>query len=192
MTVNRNVVNRALELARMEATQYGLPTEVHLDLSLQKAQEIARRLGADVNLATVGAALMDLKLGEAFAQKRLPEHVEMGVEASKQFLREQQVGESEERILLNCVAAHHGTVPFESLEAEIVANADCYRFIHPRGVVDYLGTLARRGLALDAVCDQATAKLEEKWRILSLEECKSDLTPYYRFFSDAFGAAKSP
>jgi len=86
--------------------------------------------------------------------------------------------------LINCVAAHHGAIPFESLESEIVANADCYRFIHPRGVMSFHATVIKRGNEHDDALKAVEAKLDEKHGILSLEAAKEDLLEYYKMFKN--------
>lgn len=185
------VVAAAVDLAEVEISKFGLPTQVHFDLSLAKGQEIARALGADSALVKVGTVLMDLKLGEAFSKGKLAEHVKMSVDASADFLTGYEVrGDVRDRIL-NCVAAHHGTVPFTCLEAEIVANADCYRFMHPTGVFHYIGTLTKRNLSLREVVEGAQAKLLEKRAVLSLPACKAELEPIGEQFLALFAQVLS-
>ena len=65
------------------------------------------------------------------------------VEYSEKILKDLKIEEPYFSTLINCVAAHHGAIPFDSLEAEIVANADCYRFIHPRGVMSFHATVVK-------------------------------------------------
>ncbi|MFN0277811.1 MAG: hypothetical protein ACKVRN_04325 [Pyrinomonadaceae bacterium] len=188
--LNEILVEKAKEFGYSEIEKFGLPTKLHFDLSLQKAQEIAEKLNADIPLTEIGVCLMDIKLGEAFAQKRLDEHIEMGVEACVEFLKDFDVTEEEKNKIINCIEAHHGTVPFSSLESEIVANADCYRFIHPKGVIHYIGTLTKRNLSLEDIVKQAEFKLEEKKAILSMEYCKKELDSHYESFKSIFEASK--
>jgi hypothetical protein len=82
------------------------------------------------------------------------------------------------------VEAHHGTIPYTCIEAEICANADCYRFISPKGVFGYFTTLGKRPLDFLACLDEAEKKLDEKYAILSLDICKSELEPYYQTFKE--------
>jgi hypothetical protein len=164
---------------------------LHFDLSMNKGREIAQILSADVALVQVGVALMDVKLGEAFSTARLGEHVAMGVQAATEFLSAYDLDESEKGRIVNCIEAHHGAVPFSCLESEIVTNADCYRFMHPAGVIHYIGTLSKRGLQLDKVIEQAEAKLEEKCALLTLDVSKSELLPFYADMKRMFASAKA-
>lgn len=188
--VTDEVVKKAIQYAYDETDKYGLPTKLHLDLSIEKGIEIAEMLEADSNIVAVGVALMDIKLGEAFAAKRQPEHVKMSAEATRAFLSQHNIKEHLADKVINCVEAHHGTIPFSCIEAEIVANADCYRFIHPKGVFHYIGTLTKRNLSFKEIIDGADAKLEEKNKILSLPYCKKQLEPHYISFKKMFAEAR--
>lgn len=181
----------SITYARSEIEKYGLPTTIHFELSIDKAGEIAEKLGADTRLARIGAALMDIKLGQAFKEGRLSEHVKMGVEATRAFLGDyQELTEEEIAKIINPVEAHHGAVPFNCIESEIATNADCYRFMHPTGVLHYIGTLSKRGLEFDNIVSQAEDKLDEKQEILSLDICKQELLPFYEDFKRMFAAAR--
>jgi len=187
--ISEKLASGSVEYAYSEIEKYGLPTKLHFDLSLKKGREIAEKLDADTALVQVGVALMDIKLGEAFSTGRLAEHVRMGVEAARDFLVKYELnGELREKIV-NCIEAHHGAVPFSCLESEIVTNADCYRFMHPAGVIHYIGTLSKRGLTLEKLVEQAEAKLDEKYALLSLDVSKAELLPFYEDMKRIFAAA---
>jgi len=188
--ITAELVTEAIACARVEIEKYGLPTTLHFDLSLAKAEEIAKTLGADVRLTVIGTALMDLKLGEAFQQKRLPEHVDMSVATARDILARHSLTDEEVSRILNCIAAHHGTVPHTCLESEITTNADCYRFMHPVGVLSYIGTLSKRHPDLDSVVNAAEAKLDEKQLLLTLPICKSELEGHYAAFKAMFAEAR--
>jgi hypothetical protein len=187
---SKEIAEKIDAVAREEIAQYGLPTERHYNLSMQKGLELASKLHADENLVKAGVALMDIKLG--YAAKVLnaqPAHVKYCVEFAESLLKELGVDEPFYSILINCVAAHHKVKteelnPFESVEAEIVANADCYRFIHPRGVMSFHATAIKRGLEHDKALALVESKLDEKYGIMSLPEAKEELEPYYKAFKD--------
>jgi len=171
-------------IAREEISAYGLPSLRHYELSQEKGADLAKRLNADPYLVKAGLALMDIKLGQAAKEGNQPQHVKYCVEFSEKVLKDFEVEEPFYSTLINCVAAHHGAIPFESLESEIVANADCYRFIHPRGVMSFHATVIKRGNEHDDALKAVEAKLDEKHGILSLEAAKEDLLEYYKMFKN--------
>lgn len=170
------IVNK---LALEEIDAYGGPSLSHYYLSLKKAEEIEKARGGDLELVKIGVALMDIKLGESMKLGVQGEHVQRSLEYAKKILQENDVDEKTKEILLNCVEAHHGKVPFMSLEAEICANADCYRFLHPQGIFTFIQTATKRGKNQNEAIDMVLAKMEEKHNILSLDYCKRELEPYY-------------
>lgn len=177
-------------IAREEIATYGLPTIRHYTLSMEKGIDLAKRLNADVNLVIAGVALMDIKLGQAAKEGHQPQHVKYCVDFAEKVLQDLGVGAPYYDILINCVAAHHGAIPFESMEAEIVANADCYRFIHPRGVMSFHATVIKRGNDHDAALAAVEKKLDEKYGILSLDAAKEDLLDYYNMFKKILADAR--
>ena len=86
--ISESVVNKTIEYAYSEIDKFGLPTKLHLDLSIQKGKEISAALKADQSVVVIGVCLMDVKLGEAFKTKRQPEHVKMSADASLEFLKQ--------------------------------------------------------------------------------------------------------
>ncbi|MBK6565948.1 MAG: hypothetical protein IPG18_12290 [Saprospiraceae bacterium] len=188
--ITEKLVTAAKEFAYSEIEKFGLPTKLHFDISFEKGDEIAVAMNADKSLVELGVCFMDIKLGEAFSQKRIDDHIKMGVDACNEFLKDYEVTEEEKSKIINCIVAHHGTVPFSSLESEIVANADCYRFIHPKGVIHYIGTLTKRNLSLPDIVKQAEYKLDEKQAILSMDYCKKELIHHYDSFKAIFAVSK--
>lgn len=159
-------------------------------MSEKKALELAKALEADENIVHIGVCLMDLKLGQAIKEGKVKEHVKMSVDASKEFLEKFDLSEEEKKKIMNCVEAHHGTIPFICKEAEICANADCYRFIHPKGVFEFMSVLSKRLDDKDERLNQLEAKLEEKHNTLSLGMCKKELEEYYQMFKKLIADAR--
>lgn len=187
---SKELADRIDAIAREEISIYGLPTLRHYELSLQKGIELAKQLNADANLVQAGVALMDIKLGQAAKEGHQPEHVKYCVEYAEKLLKKLEIDEPYYSNLINSVAAHHGAVPFNSLESEIVANADCYRFIHPRGVMSFHATVVKRGNEHDDALKAVEAKLDEKYSILSLDAAKEELLGYYKMFKDILNNGK--
>jgi len=169
---------RAYAVSEME--KHGLPNIIHFEISESKALELAEKLGADKTIVHAGVCLMDLKLGQAFIEKRLSEHVKMSADATREFLGGLGVDDDSKEKIINCVEAHHGNVPYKCVEAEICANADCYRFIHPKGFFVYLTVLGRRFKDFTDCLNTAEKKMDEKHGVLSLDACKAELGKYYQ------------
>ncbi len=162
------------------------PLAGHLDIALKKGKMLTDKYNANWDIVRFGILLMDIKLGEAYESHCLPEHVKMGSMFAKEFLKRTDFNDEEIKKIINCIEAHHGKVPFTCIEAEICANTDCYRFIHPFGVFTYAQFLANNSNDLLKNIKELKFKLDEKKNILSLDSVNEELNVYYDSFSKQF------
>ena len=76
--------------------------------------ELARQIGANINVVKLGCLLHDI--GKVVYEGEEGTHVEKGV----QFLKQQGIAKE----VIDCVAQHHEDEPFSSVESVIVATSD--------------------------------------------------------------------
>lgn len=176
------VEEKAIQIARDEIQKFGMPSMLQFDLSLREGQRLANELNANCTIVNIGIALMDVMLGDAANKGLQTQHVQLSKKYAEEFLKQFELSNEIVDNIINCIEAHHGNVPFNSIEAEICANADCYRFIHPKGVLYYFTVLGRRFNDFDKELNQAEAKLDEKMKIASIPSVKAELTQYYEIF----------
>ena len=176
------VIREARLLALKEIKKTTFPSILNFETSNKKGQDFAKKLKADKDLVMLGTILMDLKLGECLNQGKVKEHVSRSTEASKKFLKKFNLDQKTFDKIINCVEAHHGTKKFICIEAEICANADCYRFIAPKNVFEAISVYLKEGDTIDEALDHISMKMEEKHNILSLNLAKKELEPYYQQF----------
>ena len=77
------------------------------------------------------------------------------------------------------------------IEAEICANADCYRFLHPRGILTGANLFFNRFNDLDKALENTEKKMDEKYNIMSLDIVKEELEEYYQQFKRLIEIAKN-
>lgn len=191
MSLSESVLQKLRDLAWAETEKYGTPIPEHFVISEQKGVELAEKLGADVNIVKAGCYLMDCKLGVALRDGKISEHVKMSSEGGKKWLDELGVDVEAQNKIINCIEAHHGAIPFICLEAEICANADCYRFLSARGFFAYMTLLGKRDSEdLDKNLQFMESKIDEKHKILSLEICKKETEENYQMFKELISLSK--
>lgn len=188
--ISQKFINQISKLAQIEIDRYHAPSHIHYSMTIAKGKELAQLLDRREDLVTLGTILMDIKLGEAFSLGKLDQHVKMSLDYAKSLCESNQELTAEEKdIIYNSVESHHGAIPHNSVESEIVTNADCYRFIHPTGVTWWNAALGTRTSNFLEIVGQLDLKLQEKWKLVSLPIVKKELEPYYLQYSKLFKVA---
>lgn len=190
MTNLDELIKEVDKLALEEIQKYSLPAPFHYEISNLKGQEIAKKLKADEDVVALGTRLMDIKIGEAIKQNRLQDHVKMSAEYAKEIISKYKIENELIDKIINCVEAHHKQVPFTSIESEICANADCYRFLNPKVAIHFFANLQKRDMDFDESVKYFESKVDEKWKILSLDICKKELTPSYKLLKKIISELK--
>lgn len=175
---------------RDEIKKYNPDMEFLHDICLNAGIRLAKEYGADENIVKIALAMMDSKLPEAAHLGVAKEHISMSSEATKEMLKDIDcLNEQEKENIIKCVEQHHGANKFFSVEAEVVANADCYKFVSPQGVLYYSSMLGRRFHDFNKELEQLDFKLNEKHNTISLPLVKEELEQYYVFFQKAITEA---
>lgn len=185
------MIKKAREFAFEEIKKYELPHPIHFEISFNKGEDLAEKLNADIDIVKLGTILMDVKIGEAFNKEKLEEHVEMSKEATKKLLKRFDLPKEVEKKIINCVEAHHKTIPFNCIEAEICCNSDCYRFLSSKGFFVASMYFGKRFSELKDYLHYLESKVDEKWNNLTLDVCKEELKGNYKMFKELLNKAKN-
>lgn len=176
--IKNKLIDSVKEFAYKEIETYGAPSKFQVDFTNEKGQLLSEKLNANKNIVLLGTLLMDCKLGRAYKEGRLQDHIEMSKQKADEILSSDKDITNEEKLnILNFISQHHGSDKFNSLESEICCNADCYKFASIKGVIGGIKNL--RDMPLDDLVKLFINKADEKWNALSLEICKSELKTEY-------------
>lgn len=115
-------------------TSYGQNVLKHSLEVCHIAGLLAGELGANVKVAKRGGLLHDI--GKALDHEQEGTHVSLGVEIAKRYKESPEV--------IHCIQAHHGDVPFNSLEAIIVQTADAISSSRPGARRELLDAYIKR------------------------------------------------
>jgi hypothetical protein len=132
-----NSLDQIIEIARQTALEeihkFNSPPLILIEISNQAGQKITALLKADSQLVMLGT-----------------------------LLESHNLPKNQLDIVLNCIEGHHKNVEWKSFEAEICANADCYRFLTPRGIIAFLVQIGSFKMTVDESIKLALFKVEEK------------------------------
>jgi hypothetical protein len=184
------IIADAEKNALSEIKKYGAPSLLNFQTSNQKGLWIAKKMKADQNIVQLGTRLMDVKLGEALREGKLAEHVERSSAWARQFMEKYALPVNVQEKVINCIEGHHGKIPWKCKEAEICANADCYRFLLVKNWLDFFGDLRAEGNTYQDTMQLGEEKLEEKWKVISLDICKKELEPHYKLIQQIIAKTK--
>ena len=165
--------------------KYGkMPPFDQTDLMAKKGQEIAKKLNADIKIVTVSCYLIDIGLGKAYQEGKIKEHIKISSEFAKEFLKKFNLTKNDKEKIINCIEAHHGEVKHNCIESEIVKNADNFRFLDPTGLLISLYHAQETGRSLSEWVKRATEKVEEKYKLVTLDICKKEAEENYKIIKE--------
>ncbi len=127
-------------------TSYGQNALQHSKEVAYIAAHIAQELGIDVNFAKRGGLLHDI--GKAIDREQEGNHQHLGADIAKKY--------NENPIIVNAILAHHGDVPYESLEASLVQIADAISASRPGARRETYQFYIKRVRMLEAIANAFT------------------------------------
>lgn len=157
-------------------TSYGQNVLDHSVEVAQLAAGMAAELGCNVNVARRAALLHDL--GKAIDYEVEGSHVQISIDLAMRY------GESPE--VIHGIAAHHGDIPFESVEAVLVHIADVISASRPGARREMLETYVKRLQKLENVGDSFEG-VEKTYAVQAGREIRIIVKPNE---IDDFAAAK--
>ena len=186
-----NTLTQSIQaLALDEIKQYGLPPLDLFHISEKKAIQLAEKLNLDTDTVIICHACMDIKLGQCAQEWRMKDHVADGISFIQSIAADYHISDDLLDKIVDTIACHHGQVESSSLEAEVCRNADCYRFLDPKGILIYLHSLGGRWTEFMDAVKQVESKMDEKRSLLTLDICKQELEWWYRYMKDILQSLK--
>ncbi|NIM46711.1 MAG: HD domain-containing protein [Candidatus Aenigmarchaeota archaeon] len=181
-----DIVEEARKLAKEMSEKYGdWPSFESTEHIVKKGQELAQKLNVDEKIVIVSCYLIDTGLGKAVKEGKIKEHIKFSLEIANRFLDNFDLSKEDKEKIINSIAAHHGKIGHNSIESEIVKNADNFRFLDPskiaRGI--YKGGIKYK-MGFKETIELLKNKVEEKYNLVTLDICKEEAEKNYRVIKE--------
>jgi len=147
-------------------TSYGQNMLLHSKEVALLARLLATELGANETIALRGGLLHDL--GKALDHEQEGTHTQLGYDLAKKYKECDEV--------LHCIEAHHGDVPFKSIEAIIVQVADALSSARPGARRENLENYVKRLKDLEEIAN-AKQGVEKTFAISAGREIRVIVKP---------------
>lgn len=166
-----DIVEKARELMYKQTQINKSPAWKLTELAIEKGKELAKKYKEDERIILTSLYLAHTIFDRVWGGEIQKAHPKLSADFSKDYLKKWGVAEEEQQIILNSIQAHHNHVKTETKIAEIVKNAECFKFVTVEGSLIWLHELGIRQVDYDKAKQKVIKKMEQKRSLLTLEDC---------------------
>lgn len=167
----KKLVLRAQKLMHQQTLKNNAPDWQLTEIAIKKGEELCKKYKVRKDLVLASLYLAHVVFDEEIKGKIQMNHERLSVNFVKKYLNDWKIKLSDQNIILNAILAHHDKIKTESLEAEVVKNAEGFKFLTTKGCLMYLHVLGGRGLSYSDSVKQVLYKMNQKYSYLTLKDC---------------------
>ena len=169
-----NLVHLSRELMRKQTRKNNAPAWLLTELAVKKGRVLAKKYNVDEKLVVVSLYLAHTIFSSVWKGEIQKNHPGLSARFVKPYLQKWRVNKKDQSIILNAIESHHNKVPTKSKIAEIMKNAECFKFITIEGALIWLHDCGARRYSFDDSVKRVIEKMEQKHRLLTLKDCKRE------------------
>ncbi|MGM5485419.1 MAG: hypothetical protein ACQEP1_06125 [Nanobdellota archaeon] len=166
-----DLVNLSKELMHKQTQENKAPAWSLTELAVKKGKELSRKHGVKERLVLASLYLAHTVFSPTWKGEIQKNHPKLSSEFAKRYLDEWGVDKNEQEMILNAIEAHHNKIPARSKVAEVVKNAECFKFVTVEGSLVWLHELGKRQVPFGEAVDKVIQKMEQKKSLLTLDDC---------------------
>ncbi|MFZ5391236.1 MAG: hypothetical protein ACOZAJ_03115 [Patescibacteria group bacterium] len=185
-----NLVDQARRLMKKQTIKNGAPAWALTELAVSKGFALAKKHQARPDLVASALYLAHVIFSKVIKGRVQKKHTVLSADYVEPILKKWKVAPSDKEIIINSIRAHHGKEPTLSLEAEIVKNAECFKFVTVQGILIELHELGKRGLSFAEAINFAEYKMNQKLSYLTFPDCLREARANCRQINRLFNLAR--
>ncbi len=166
-----DIVKLAEKLMRKKTIENKAPTWLLTEIAIKKGIELSRKHNVDERLVLTSLYLAHAVFSPVWQGYIQKNHPKLSAEFIKNYLDEWGVDTKDQDIVLNAIEAHHDKVPTKSKAAEVVKNAECFKFVTIEGSLIWLHELGTRKVPFEEAIGKVIEKMDQKKNLLTLDDC---------------------
>lgn len=166
-----DIVKLSEDLMREQTLKNKAPAWLLTELAIEKGKELSKIHAVDERLVLTSLYLAHTVFSAEWGGEIQKNHPELSAGFAKKYLDDWNVIVDEQDVIINSIEAHHGKVPTKSKVAEVVKNAECYKFITVEGSLIFLHELGRREIPFGEAVEKVIQKMEQKRNLLTFDDC---------------------
>lgn len=166
-----DIVNSSKELMLKQTKKNKAPAWLLTELAIEKGKELSKRYNVDERLVLTSLYLAHTVFSPVWKGDVQKNHTILSSEFAKTHLDKWNISDEEQSTILNAIEAHHGKIPTKSKIAEVVKNAECFKFVTVKGSLILLHELGVRNVPFEEAVDKVIQKMEQKRILLTFDDC---------------------
>ena len=166
-----NIVEKSKNLMFEQTKLNKAPAWELTEIAIEKGSELSKEYAVDERLVLTSLYLAHTVFSPVWKDQTQENHPKLSSEFVKTYLDEWEVNKSDQKIILNSIEAHHDDVPMESKIAEVVRNAEGFKFLTVTGALVLLHNLGARQTPYKEAASKVLEKMEQKKSLLTLDSC---------------------
>lgn len=147
------------------------PAWLLTEIAIKKGKELSRKFSVDEQLVISSLYLAHTVFSPIWEGDIQKNHPKLSSEFVKKYLNKWNINKNEQEIILNAIEAHHDKVSTKTKIAEVVKNAECFKFVTMEGSLICLHELGIRQVPFEEAVDKVIQKMEQKKSLLTFDDC---------------------
>lgn len=164
---------------RRQTVRNGAPVWQLTKTAVAKGRQLARKYDVDSEAVVLALYLAHIKFDKEVGGPIQKDHMSLSAESASKYLEGREYPKDKIDIVLEAIRDHHKPGKPKSLLAEVMKNAECYKFITWSGTKIYYDDLIRRGYSRSRSDELVRLKFQQKKDILTFSECIAEAERNY-------------